>query len=129
MNVADWMTAKVETVHPRDTLAAAEAKMKNGHFRRVPVVDDGGALIGILTERDLQEHKGYLPTTRVTVAMAENLVVIGPDDSIERAADILLSRKIGGLPVVNSNGALVGIITETDVLVGLLRQVQAARAG
>ena len=123
MRVADWMTPKVETVHPRDTLAEAEAKMRQGQFRRLPVVDDGGALIGIVTERDLREHKGYLASSRVTAAMIDDPVTIGPDESIVQAAEIILARKIGGLPVV-SNGALVGIITETDLLAGLLRELK-----
>jgi acetoin utilization protein AcuB len=120
MKVTDWMTTEVETVHPRDTLADAEAKMRRGRFRRVPVVDDGGALVGILTERALQGHVGFLPITRVTAAMTENPLTIDPDESIERAATIILERKIGGLPVVNK-GALVGIITTTDLLAGFLR--------
>lgn len=124
MKVADWMKNNVETIHPRDSLADAAAKMKDGRFRRLPVVDDGGALIGIVTERDLREHKGFLPATRVTAAMVENPVTVGPDDSIEQAAEIILARKIGGLPVVDK-GALVGIITETDLLAGFLRQAKA----
>jgi acetoin utilization protein AcuB len=123
MKVAEWMTSKVETVHPRDSLADAAARMQQGKYRRLPVVDDGGALIGIVTERDLREHKGYLPSTRVSAAMVENPVTVGPNDSIEQAAEIILARKIGGLPVVDK-GALVGIITETDLLAGLLRQVK-----
>lgn len=127
MKVADWMTTKVETVHPRDTLADAEARMRRGRFRRLPVVDDAGALVGILTERALHEHVGYLQTTRVTAAMVEKPLTIGPDESIERAAEIILEHKIGGLPVVN-NDTLIGIITETDLLAGFLRLVRATDA-
>jgi CBS domain-containing protein len=128
MKIADWMTTHVQVVHPRDSLADAEAKMAEGRFRRLPVVDDGGALIGILTDRNLREHKGYLATTRVTAAMVENAITIDPDESIERAAELLLAHKIGGLPVVK-NGALVGIITESDLLAGLLRQLRASQGG
>ena len=125
MNVDDWMTTKVETVHPRDTLADAEAKMRRGRFRRVPVIDDGGALIGILTERALHEHVGYLETTRVTAGMVENPLTIGVGEPIERAAEMILDHKIGGLPVVDK-GALVGIITVSDLLAGFLRKARAA---
>lgn len=125
MTVADWMTTKVETVHPRDTLADAEEKMRRGRFRRVPVIDDGGALIGILTDRNLREHVGYLQTTRVTAAMVDDALTIGSNESIERAAEIMLEHKIGGLPVMNK-GALVGIITATDLLAGFLQRAKGA---
>ena len=101
--------------------------MRRGRFRRLPVLDDGGALIGILSERLLHEHVGYLPTTRVTAAMVENPITIGPEESIERAAEILLEHKIGGLPVV-SEGALLGSITESDLLAGFLRQARGEAA-
>jgi acetoin utilization protein AcuB len=123
MKVADWMTTKVETVHPRDTLADAEEKMRRGRFRRLPVIDDGGAVIGILTDRDLQKHVGYLQTTRVTAAMVDDPLTVGSGEPIERAAEIMLDRKIGGLPVMNK-GALVGIITATDLLAGFLQRAK-----
>ena len=122
MAVRDWMTEKPETVKPTDVLALAQEKMAKGGFRRLPVVDDSGRLIGILTDRDLREHRGYLPATRVTAAMVENPVTIGPDNSIEDAAHLMLSRKIGGLPVVSSDGELIGIITETDLLSGFVQR-------
>src|SRR4030095_14923652 len=118
MKVADWMTTKVETIQPRDTLEEAEAMMQRGRFRCLPIVDDGGALVGILTHRDLGQHRPHLASTRVTAAMVENPVIIGPDDSIERAAEIILTRKIGGLPVM-SEGTLVGLLTDNDLLADL----------
>jgi CBS domain-containing protein len=116
------MTEKPETIRPTDVLALAQEKMAKGGFRRLPVVDDSGHLIGIITDRDLREHKGFLPTTRVTAAIVENPVTVSPDDTIEAAAHLMLERKIGGLPVVASDGQLVGIITETDLLSGFVQR-------
>ena len=128
MNVRTYMTPHPETIGPRDVLAQAQEKMSRGRFRRLPVVDASGALIGMLTERDLRPHQGYLPTTHVDAAMTENAITVGPDTPIEAAADVMLQRKIGGLPVVDS-GKLVGIITETDLLQGLLRSVSGGEDG
>jgi acetoin utilization protein AcuB len=80
----------------------------------VPVVD-AGRLVGILTERDLHKYAGFLESTRVNAAMRTALVTVTPDNTVEDAARLMLTHKIGGLPVVSS-GKLVGIITTTDLL-------------
>ncbi|MBI4516582.1 MAG: CBS domain-containing protein [Deltaproteobacteria bacterium] len=123
MNVGSWMTRNPETIGSRDTLALAQEKMTAGRFRRLPVIDPAGKLIGILSERDLRAHLGYLPSTHVDAAMTEKPITVRPDQPIEAAAAVLLERKIGGLPVVSEAGELLGIITETDLLRGLLRRV------
>jgi predicted transcriptional regulator len=121
MIVRTWMTRDPQTIGPRDTLAAAEEKMTAGRFRRLPVVDERGTLLGIVTDRDLRRHHGYYASTRIDAAMTERLITIGPDDPIETAAELAIKHKIGGLPVVSAGGALVGVITMTDIVQGLLR--------
>ncbi|HSR57255.1 MAG TPA: CBS domain-containing protein, partial [Candidatus Binataceae bacterium] len=64
MQVAARMTPNPVAVTPRDTLAKARALMHAGGFRRLPVVEEG-ELVGILSERDLRQHLGYLESTRV----------------------------------------------------------------
>jgi acetoin utilization protein AcuB len=115
------MTEAVQTIHADDLLETAAQKMTQGRFRRMPVVDQNGVLIGILSERDLRQHHGYLPVTRVSAAMTEHPITIAPDAPIETAAELLLEHKIGGLPVVSQEGNLTGIITETDLLTGFLQ--------
>jgi acetoin utilization protein AcuB len=128
MDVASWMTRNPETIGPEDVLLLAESKMNQGGFRRLPVVDGNGGLVGILTGRDMQRHVGYFKTTRVDAAMTENPLTIAPDASIELAAQLMITKKIGGLPVL-SDGRLVGVITTTDVLRAFLRSQEAARSG
>ncbi len=100
-------------VSPRDTLAKAKTLMEAGGFRRLPVVE-GGRLVGIITERDLRQHIGYLDATRVDGAMSGTPMTVPPYSSVQDAARLLLQHKIGGLPVVEG-GRLVGIITERDL--------------
>ena len=125
MSIRDYLTPNPETVGPRDMLALAHDKMDRGHFRRLPVVDAAGALIAIITDRDLQRHTGYWETTHVDAAMTESPLTIGPDQPIAEAARLMLEHKIGGLPVVDGNGRLIGIVTQSDLLRAFLQAGKA----
>ena len=122
MKVRDLMTRDPQTIVPTETLAVARERMDRGRFRRLPVVDGDGRLIGMLTDRDVREHAGHLADTRVTGAMVEPAKTVHPDESVENAAIRLLRERIGGFPVVDAGGALVGIVTTTDMLRGLLAE-------
>ena len=123
MLIARLMTANPATVSSHDNLRVAATLMEHGGYRRVPVVDDG-KLVGIVSDRDVRAHPGYLDTTRVTAAMTWEPKTVTPKMTVEDAARLMIEHKIGGLPVVE-NGALVGIITATDILKAFL-QVEAA---
>jgi acetoin utilization protein AcuB len=123
MQVAARMTRSPVTVTPRDTLAKAQALMRAGGFRRVPVVSDG-EVVGILSERDLRQHLGYLESTRVDGAMTAAPMTVSSQMSVQDAARLLLEHKVGGLPVVDG-GKLVGIVTTGDLLHALLDVIQA----
>jgi len=114
MQIVNLMTSDPVTIGPRDTLSGAKSIMDAGHFRRVPVLDEG-RLVGILTERDLREYTGYLESTRVNAAMRTALVTVTPYNTVEDAARLMLKHKIGGLPIV-ADGTLVGIVTTSDLL-------------
>jgi len=87
------------------------------------VVEDG-RLIGILTERDIREHTGYLRSTRVNAAMRTALITVTPYNTVEEAAQLMLKHKIGGLPIV-ADGKLVGMVTTSDLLKAFLVVVKA----
>ncbi len=125
MRISDRMTRNPASVNPKDTLAKAKALMESGGFRRVPVIDNG-QLVGILSDRDLRQHLGYLETTRVNAAMTASPMTVTPHSSVEDAARLMLEHKVGGLPVVE-NGKLVGIVTTSDMLRALLEVIQATQ--
>jgi acetoin utilization protein AcuB len=125
MQISNLMTSDPVTVGPHDTLALAKSIMEAGHFRRVPVVDSG-TLVGIVTERDLREHLGYLSLTRVSAAMRTSLITISPYDTVEDAARLMLQHKIGGLPIIDQ-GKLVGIVTTSDLLKAFLVVVNSTK--
>jgi len=129
MFVKDWMTTDVITINPDDTVLDALHAMRENKLRRIPVVENK-KLVGIITEKDIKtfspskastldiyEMHNILADTLVKDVMTKNVITVSPDDPIEKAALILRDKRIGGLPVVNDKGELLGIITAIDVFV------------
>ena len=81
------------------------------------VVNDGAA-VGIVTDRDIRQHTGYLDQTEAYRAMSEALITVTPSTDIREAARLLRERKVGVLPVLE-DGKLAGVITTSDVLQAL----------
>jgi acetoin utilization protein AcuB len=123
MHIANWMTRNPSFITPQDTLAQAKKMMDDGHFRRLPVVENG-KLEAIITERDLRQHWGYLDSTKVSAAMTSGPVTINPSVKVEDAVQLMLKYKIGGLPIVE-DGKLIGILSTSDVLRALLEVLRA----
>jgi acetoin utilization protein AcuB len=94
--------------------------MHEGNFRSAPVVADG-RLIGIVTDRDLRMHTGYLDNTEAKLAMSENPVTVTPTTPVHEAARIIFEQKVDSLPVIE-DGKLVGVITNSDILRAYLDQ-------
>jgi acetoin utilization protein AcuB len=117
MIVADLMTQNPQTVGPSDSLEVANEKMQIGRFRQVPVVHEE-KLVGILTDRDMRPHLGQLTQTRVDAVMSGHPFSVRASTPVEQAAHLLVTNKVGGLPVLE-HGKLVGIITATDMLQAL----------
>lgn len=115
--VEQLMSTALITVHDTDPVRAAETEMKLASMRHVPVVDERQNLIGILSARDVLKaaargHKGM----RVGEYMTRHPVTVTPDTPVHQAIDLLLEHGFGSLPVVGSDGHLMGIVTETDFL-------------
>jgi acetoin utilization protein AcuB len=118
------MTNGPMTIAPDALLSEAQEKMRQGGFRRLPVIRDG-KLIGIVTDRDLRSHSGDLDR-RVKDVMTAKVRAIGPAATLEEAAQTLLKFQIGGLPVVD-NEQLVGIVTASDVMKAFLDTMGASQ--
>jgi CBS domain-containing protein len=124
MQIVNWMTPNPTCVSPQDTLEKAKELMTAGGFRRLPVVEGDKKLVGMISERDVRQHLGYLAQTKVNAAMASSPVSIPEFETAESAAKLMLLHKIGGLPVIN-DGRVVSIVTTTDLLKALLNVVEA----
>lgn len=142
MYVRDVMTEKVVTVSPNSSIGDAIALMREGEFRRLPVVEDG-KLVGIVTDRDLRQatnsplvlrEKWYsdfiLEAIKVKACMTADPITVTPDATVLEAVRLMRDRKFGGLPVVEGD-RVVGVITITDALdylIQLLEREQASKA-
>lgn len=126
--VKHWMTPNPFTCHNEASLADARDLMVEHHCRRLPVVDDDGRLIGIVSFGDLRQAAPSSVTTLslfeinyfwaklpVSDAMTVDPVTVAPDTSIDVACRLMVDYRIGGLPVVVKR-KVVGIFTTTDVL-------------
>ena len=125
MFVANRMAKNPFTVTPDTKVSAAKDLMKKHRFRRLPVVDEDGKLVGFLSDRDIMrvspspattlsryEITSLLAKMCIGEIMQKEVVSVKDDATIEEAALIMYNHKIGGLPVVSSVGA---VITETDI--------------
>lgn len=125
--VREWMTPDPLTAAPETTLPEAHRIMAANSIRHLPVVSQGH-LVGIITLGDIRgaepsgatslsiwEVNYLLSQLRVDEIMTPRPMTISPDGTLGEAAQIMLRHKIGGLPVVDHHGALVGIVTECDV--------------
>lgn len=102
------------TIRRGSTVADALRMMAEYHIGGIPVVDDEGLLVGIVTNRDLRFEKNPMRTID-EVMTSENLVTTSQATSLEEAAEILQSHKIEKLPVVDSKGKLIGLVTYKDI--------------
>ena len=124
--VRDLMTRDLVTLNQNDKLRVADDVMRLGRIRHLPVLDDDGALVGIVSQRDLFHNAllramGYgshatsqaLNDFLVKEAMCSSPVTTAPDTPLAEAARLMLDRKIGCL-LVTENDSLVGLVTEAD---------------
>lgn len=132
MLIRDWMAKDVLTVDENTSLMRATRVMKENNIRRLPVVSHG-KLIGIITDRDVKDaspskttsldiHELYylLSEMKVKDVMTSNPLTLKGDESLEKAAVVMLDSKISGIPVVDGNDHLIGLLSETDVLRGFI---------
>lgn len=126
LRVRDLMTPDVQVVHPDDPIAAVKELMADKYIRHVPVVDDNGQLVGLVTERDLLRQAGGLDldvplsvsqevssTVKVREIMNWQVDTVDANEDVVNAAAIMLESKYGCLPVLEQ-GELAGILTEAD---------------
>ncbi len=118
MRLADVMTPDPQTVRPGDTLQSAARLMDELNVGVLPVVD-GGALLGVLTDRDIvvrSTSAGQDPgSATVADAMTTDARTLSGDASVDEAVEMMEEHQLRRVPVVDGSGRLVGIVSLGDL--------------
>ncbi len=132
MLIKDWMATAVLTVDANTSVMRATRIMKENNIRRLPVLSQG-RLVGVVTDRDLKEaspsstsdidiHEMYylLSEMKIKDVMTDKCITLNQEDSLEKAAMVMLKEKISGIMILDDDGNLVGLLSETDILRGFI---------
>jgi CBS-domain-containing membrane protein len=127
--VSEIMRREVVTLTAGEKLDLTQDIMSLGRVRHLPVVDDDKRVVGIVSDRDLLaaamttvldfdpvSRRTFLRSIQVAEVMAKDVVSVTPDAVLGEIAVIFVERKIGCVPVVDARGALLGLVTETDLI-------------
>ena len=133
--VSKWMTPNPVTIDKNASLTDAHMLMSEYDIRRLPVVDKAGNLIGIVTLGDVREASPsdatslsiweihyLLARLKISEIMTPDPITVYTSETIADAANLMLENKVSGLPVVEPDGRLVGIITESDIFRLIVQQ-------
>jgi len=116
IKVMDALNAHPETLRPEDMIQKAFDVMIEGKFRGIPILDDDNKLVGIVTMSDVLKVPGEKSkSTELKEIMSQNVITIGPDDTLLNALSEMTRHEIGRLPVVSKSRELIGIISRSDL--------------
>jgi len=125
----DLMTEDPVTVPMMAKVGRAVDLLHSLDVRHLPVVDESGALVGMLSDRDLRaltfpevaggEYVGAVQTALdapIASIMTSDVISVDVEADAAEIVDLMIDRKIGAVPVVDADGALVGIVSYVDLL-------------
>jgi acetoin utilization protein AcuB len=126
MLVKDIMTPNPFTIGPEKSVLEALLMMYQHDIRRLPVIKNG-RLVGIISDRDIKqlmgrpslinrEMEGTEPDLAVSEVMTHDVITVEQDANLREAIELMVENKFSGLPVVDRNQKLVGVLSAIDVL-------------
>ena len=124
MTIAGLMTRTLKHCRSTDSLDRAAQLMWDFDIGALPVVDDRGQLIGMITDRDIcmaaYTRGETLPNIPVAHAMTTHVVSCRPDDTIKTAANLMANHKIRRIPVVDDDQRPVGVVSLNDLAIATI---------
>jgi len=126
MLIKDIMTPNPFTIGPEKSVLEALLMMYQHDIRRLPVIENG-RLVGIITDRDIKQLMGRPSLTNremeeggsdlaVKEVMTHDVITVEQDADLRKAIELMVENKFSGLPVVDRNQKLVGVLSAIDVL-------------
>jgi acetoin utilization protein AcuB len=117
MTARELMTESPQVVDATATLQSALEKLHALDVRHLPVVDSDGALVGMLSDRDLRASMFALPLdASVSSIMTSDVIAVDEEADASEVIELMLDNKIGAVPVIDADETLVGIISYVDIL-------------
>jgi CBS domain-containing protein len=131
MRVRDVLKTKgdrVITIGPEATAPEAVARMVENNIGSLPILEDDGSLVGVISERDLMrelhDRGGEFPRAPIRAVMTMNPITCDIDDEVDAVMGLMTERRIAKVPVID-RGRLVGIVSVGDVVKLLYERTQA----
>ena len=125
----DVMTESPTTVSPRATVEAAIRLLEAQEIRHLPVVNEAGELVGMLSDRDLRGNLGAdggpPGSARIVDVMNGDVIQALADDDLLEIAELMVDNKVGAIPIVDERGVLVGIVSYVDILRSMIADRKA----
>jgi acetoin utilization protein AcuB len=118
MKARDVMTEGPVSVRSSTPLRECVAVLQSLDVRHLPVIDRHGQLVGVLSDRDLRKldlHASRLEAP-VSQVVSTGVFSVGPDADVIDVVDLMIDQQIGAVPVVDEDGALIGIVSYVDLL-------------
>ncbi len=126
LKAKDVMVAKDKliTISPDDKIALADLKMLRNNVGSLPVVDDDGKLLGIITQRDIMLSRFNVGDLEVKDLMSKKCITVDPDTELKEVIKIMLENKIERVPVVNNDKKLEGLVVVNKILKAMLKVME-----
>jgi len=118
MRARDIMTREPECCRPEQTARDAAQVMRDRDCGCVPIVDDAGSVIGIITDRDLAVRAiatGRDSSTTLSELMTPGVASCGPDDDLRDVEQKMAELQVRRIPIVDTSGRCLGIISQADI--------------
>ncbi len=115
------MTTPVQCISSELPLNEVHELMRKKRFRHLPVISKEGKLVGMVSDRDIL-RAGVLENKRVGEYMSSKVLTATAETSIRDVAEALLENRIGGLPIIDDDHEVVGILTTTDILKAVVQR-------
>jgi len=118
LKAKDIMSTNITTIHPDETIYDAVNLLYNKRISGLPVVDNDGKLVGIITENDVLNlvFSGSARTTKVSDIMTRNVLTFTPDTDVDKISLAISEKRYRRVVIVDENNKVVGIVSRHDII-------------